>query len=188
MGITLVQQNNVCPCNFNSPLSFLSVPVASSMASKTFALAFWCSVSHYMLLCGVRSGFTSSCCPSRLEFWLSVWNLCQISSRLSQMDHLTESSPIGSENKVSEVKMLRGFVDSCLLNTSRQFSCLKRGCPSSTDQVTSLIFVSQVVAAFQDFGELSASQSAQWLALATFNRQSSTFQIRPRAPPGTSTR
>lgn len=157
LGIALVQQNSVCPCISNSPFSFLSASAASSMASKTFALAFWCLVSYQVLLFGVRSRFTSSCCPSRFAIWLSVWNLRQISSWPSQMDHLTESSPIGSENKDSAVKMLRGFVDSCLSNTSRHFSCLKRGCSSSTDQVTSLIFASQVVVALQDCGELSAS-------------------------------
>lgn len=80
------------------------------------------------------------------------------------MDHFTDSSPIGSENNGCAARMLRGFVDSCLSNISRHFSCLKRGCSSSTDQVTSLIFASQVVVAFQDCGELSASQSAQWVA------------------------
>lgn len=70
---------------------------------------------------------------------------------------------------------------------SRHFSCLKQGCWSSADQLTFLIFASQVVVAFQDCGELSASQSTQLAAIARSYRQSSTFRIMSRTPPGTPT-
>ena len=152
---------SICPSPVVHPGSSSSMPKHYAHAARSYSVR---SAEHLHLQ-AMQTPYSSysSTASAFIHDWLLGFVYRQMSClEIRRNDSTSGISPIwrpgsakGNENSGSADWIVNGIEESCFSKTWRHFSCLKRGCESSNDQVMSLIFASPCVLGVQVWGALS---------------------------------